>query len=587
MRVTVVAACVVTVLASTAHAVPSPTRATATDPSAGYDRQTHAWLGSSLDQVSPSPIPTPVAEAFDDDFMDLLSVDSSGGMIETDRKFSWCANEGEGNPSCFCNGAVRFGSFGTKTSRLANLDVPKWAYRRNCGNVDCAAKDFGGVDPFPGEQKICQCTDPIPTPTPKPNSLGWKFCAREKGTCACEANSVVRYGSTGSADLYAGGAQPDFFKKHPEVTKWKYLETPLHVGGEYSCVDSTFPGAHPWPEALRKAGQQMLCQCAPLPKKSEARCEATPTPKPTFDRVTSARDNLIIGSSGEIVQPDAPRPWQVKWTWCAAEGDECNCLGVARYGHSGDVWMYGDNSKFFIEHPEIFKWTNKETDGAITCTTETFGGLDPFPGRRKMCQCASGVGIDVFVPFSVTVEDMEAGAKPVANIPVTPQVVLTVARNTSADLGGSEKAPVRRAYHHKMQPANTHLEARDLAGFAPAEVEALRRLDEVAAMKAATAAIAALEGVLPALPEELGLGSVAKPGRSIVGRFANLGAAAPGKLLHSLSGEGVALFGVAAAAAAFGVVASLRRIKRARDAHVPLLDGENASLASRSYPVYL
>ena len=608
MRFTVVAVCALTCLVSVAQAVPVPTLERAkhhVSESAAplhpkYD-DLHAWLGNAVDPVSPDPIPTPAADAFDDSFMDLLDLQPGGGPVKTDRTFAWCANEGEGNPSCFCNGAMRYGSYGTDESRAASPDVAKWAYRRSCGNVDCASKDFGNTDPFPGDPKICQCTAPLPTPTPSPNALKWKFCGTEGKTCECGANSVVRFGSTGSKDVYFGGSQPTFFADHPKVTKFKYHETPLHAGESYVCANASFPGEHPWPEGLREKDAVMICQCAPLPDKSEEWCEASPTPKSTFDalkaaaKTNGAKANAntdtafapkpIIGADGLAVPDEAPRPWEVKWTWCGSEGDACNCLGVARYGHSGEFEMYQDNSKFFRENPDVFKWVNKQTDGAITCDSETFGGLDPFPNHAKMCQCASGVGIDVFTPFSVSSTEIE-DADPVASIPVTPQVVLSLNSN-AASLGAKSVVAPSHAFHHNMQPSDHHFEARDLAGFSKEQLDLLHRSDEVAAMKAATRTIAAREGALPQLPEETrgsgnGGPAVSKQSArvSLVGKFANLGAAAP-------TGRGGVYFlgvGAVASAVALGVVAVSRK---RNDRYSPLPRSEETALHRKRYDVYL
>ena len=112
MRVTIIVACVVAVLASTAQAEPSPTGETEL-----------AELGDSDFVVSLKPIPTPKAEAFDDDFMDLLGTEP--GPATTNRTFAWCANSGAGKPSCFCNGVVRFGGYGTYESRAAYPDAVK------------------------------------------------------------------------------------------------------------------------------------------------------------------------------------------------------------------------------------------------------------------------------------------------------------------------------------------------------------------------------------------------------------------------------------------------------------------------------
>ena len=92
----------------------------------------------------------------------------------------------------------------------------------------------------------------------------------------------------------------------------------------------------------------------------------------------------------------------MRWTWCGDENDVCNCLGVARFGHHGESTMYADNSKFFNDNKDVFKWVNKETRGAFTCDAATFGDLDPFPGHKKLCQCASGVGAEIFAPFALS-----------------------------------------------------------------------------------------------------------------------------------------------------------------------------------------
>ena len=532
----------VALLAASVHASPAPTRehAAAVD---GGDR--FAYLGE--DAVSPEPIPTPPAEAFGDDFLDLLG---DGPVNATGREFEWCANEGEDLPSCFCNGVVRYGSYGTKASRLANPDAPKWSYRRNCGNVDCAARDFPGEDPFPGEKKICQCTAPIPTPTPEPRTLKWTFCGAENANdtiCECGNNSVVRYGSTGPSDVYAGGSKPTFFADHPEVTKWKYRDTPLHNSVRIPCKKASFPGPHPWPEGTVQEGDRMICQCAPYEPKPEAWCEAKPTPKPTFTPAETQGGKTTRGARSArndgIVQP-----WELKWEFCANEGKSCNCPGVARYGFSGKASYYSDNSAWFKAHPDVLKWVNRDmssakNNGAMKCEAAQFGDIDPFPGHKKICQCARGVGIDVFEPYSVTEsEAVKGNLKPKGTLPVTPQVIIKSASEAAVASVGSGEA--KRVFHHEFQPRDRHLEARDLAGFTEAELELLHREDEVLAMKMATAAIASKEGDLPLLPGEL---------KSGVDALADLGAPERG---DAPSGVGFGAAALVAGAAAMAAVAA-------------------------------
>jgi hypothetical protein len=135
---------------------------------------------------------------------------------------------------------------------------------------------------------------------------------------------------------------------------------------------------------------------------------------------------------------------------------------------------------------------------------------------------------------------------------------------------GTASAP-RHAYHHTMPSRSGNggpldlLVARDLAGFTTEELRLLHREDEVAAMKAATAAIAAGEGELPLLPEEK--------------RLAGLGAAAPGSGGAFSRPAALLLAGAGAAAVAAAVVATRRRTSISPE--------EDEHLATRRYDVYL
>ena len=161
----------------------------------------------------------------------------------------------------------------------------------------------------------------------------------------------------------------------------------------------------------------------------------------------------------------------------------------------------------------------------------------------------------------------------------TPQVVLASSKKEKeeARLGatpgggfGTASAP-RHAYHHTMPSRSGNggpldlLVARDLAGFTTEELRLLHREDEVAAMKAATAAIAAGEGELPLLPEER--------------RLAGLGAAAPGGGDAFSRPAALLLAGAGAAAVAAAVVATRRRTSISPE--------EDEHLATRRYDVYL
>ena len=128
---------------------------------------------------------------------------------------------------------------------------------------------------------------------------------------------------------------------------------------------------------------------------------------------------------------------------------------------------YSDNSAWFKAHPDVLKWVNRDmssakNNGAMKCEAAQFGDIDPFPGHKKICQCARGVGIDVFEPYSVTESEAEKGnLKPKGTLPVTPQVIIKSASEAAVASVGSGEA--KRVFHHEFQPRDRHLEARDLA----------------------------------------------------------------------------------------------------------------------------
>ena len=120
--------------------------------------------------------------------------------------------------------------------------------------------------------------------------------------------------------------------------------------------------------------------------------------------------------------------------------------------------------------------------------------------------------------------------------------------------------------------------ARDLAGLTAEELRLLHREDEVAAMKPATAAIAAAEGELPPLPEEK---ETERAGGTGGARLAGLGAAKTGGGAFSRRAAALLLAGAGAgAAAAAAAVAAARR-------RTSLSPDEEERLADRRYDVYL
>ena len=498
---------------------------------------------------------------------------------------------------------------------------------------------------------------------PRMSDLKWKWCANEGQRCECGGHSVVRFGATGSKDLYTGGSRPNFFKENPQVKRWNYRRTTDVASGgggggggfDATCEQRSFGTSdeHPWPEDAREAGMTFMCQCAPLPEddqEEEADCttptttstaaaSTTPTTTSSFSTALAASSPTTtlapvaaakVGAAaagasagglegregaGSMVRAkkeaeyESLKPWEIKWTWCAGEGETCMCLGTVRYGHSGQHYMYQDGSQWFKENPDVFKWVNMESNGDIICNSANFADLDPFPKHKKLCQCAHGVGIDVFVPFRLPEEDSRgggsggsggSGAASAAQLGTdfiggggeggdvesggvgepepSPQVMLD---NPSAR-ASARVTLGHRVYHHKMHHADKRA-ARDEAGLSEEDLRRLVREDEIAAMKSATAAIAEREGVLPLLPSEMidddgeefreaRLGERQFPFAHYIARFASLGAAAPASSSSTVSSSnasrgvvvgwaavGVTAVAAAAALAAVAAVAARRR----------------------------
>ena len=276
--------------------------------------------------------------------------------------WQWCANDGG---HCACTSSMRFGSTGTREQYESGYFethplVKKWvtkdasALASADGMNACGADAFDGVDPFPdADEKICQCMMPTHDEA-RANVLEWRWCANEGGRCACD--TAARFGNTGAPELYAPGN--DFFKAHPEVTKWT---TRGDAPGSFECGASAFAldgddPIDPFP------GVAKICQCLAERPRALGAAEAV-------DRAT------------EVTHTD--------WSWCGEDGARCACDGLVRYGSTGEDAMYAENGAWFKAHPEVMKWTYLKSYGELECSRRTFG-FDPFPDQRKICQCFEG-----------------------------------------------------------------------------------------------------------------------------------------------------------------------------------------------------
>jgi len=73
---------------------------------------------------------------------------------------------------------------------------------------------------------------------------------------------------------------------------------------------------------------------------------------------------------------------------CADEGDQCFCSG-----HIYFTKLYANDDKTakvsLIDAMEIGFTILDNTSGQASCSSDSFGGVDPFPGAEKQCYCDS------------------------------------------------------------------------------------------------------------------------------------------------------------------------------------------------------
>ena len=252
-----------------------------------------------------------------------------------------------------------FDPFPGQSGKYCQCQVPEAKYWRKCANAGetckCNEKDhndlvriidsqgkYSGITDVDGNFKCpsdppdtqCDCLENPPEPEFK-----WEWCGGEGDFCPCD--TTVRYGATGTNDMYLDG----YFAKNPEVRKWDVKNVSTTEGlSMVLCDKRSFEGTDPFP------GQRKICQCMMEQKREE-----------------------------ELLY----------WKWCAGEGGQCPCNTGSRFGFTGEPELYDEH--WFAKHTNVVKWNFRAPEypaGNFTCDKESFpGGIDPFPGREKMCQC--------------------------------------------------------------------------------------------------------------------------------------------------------------------------------------------------------
>lgn len=395
-------------------------------------RRAHLWLALLCSLKA-------FAIGFSSDSLDALDVDASTAWLDSDldvgpnpNKVVWtkCADEGE---LCDCTyqhskaNLMRFGNPGGEPpgQMWDYAHVVLEAYEPS---LLCHPISFMHRDPAPGYDKMCQCAHfpeetvpPVPAPPPPaldylppgfappsppaydPSIYRWSTCADEGDNCRCAPGSLVRYGWTGSADMYANSSA--WFRQHPEVTRWAYHDLEGSTGQtEVMCLAENFEnGKDPFP------GYKKRCQCA------DAALIAAPPSPPQLQQPYD--DNFMVqgsrgsgsarGSSASVDPPLVPEteeeellnpavfdPNDYAWTKCADEGERCECENegmLVRFGSTGEPEYYEENLAWFRARPEVRRWDYKTLDdnlNATLCDTSGFEGSDPFPGHTKVCQCS-------------------------------------------------------------------------------------------------------------------------------------------------------------------------------------------------------
>ena len=280
-----------------------------------------------------------------------------------------------------------------------------------------------------------------------PNEYAWSKCAAEGERCACGSDTaLVRFGSTGEEMYYAMNSS--WFRAHPEVRRfdYKYLRD-----GAVACDAASFAGSDPFPE------HEKVCQCAtdgPPNDVAAADSDAADAPEASVSsgeeawtrldavaragesasRIPAAAASSAVSSAvpslharetsvdaalasvdrAPVPDPlfapgaDGLDPEAMEWAFCAEEGKPCACSGAAvRYGSTGDASMFADALRWFRAHPEVRRWAYvrvgefrgdgdaKGSEGTtLACGAALAGGADPFPRRRKICQCGTRLGRD-------------------------------------------------------------------------------------------------------------------------------------------------------------------------------------------------
>ena len=99
------------------------------------------------------------------------------------------------------------------------------------------------------------------------------------------------------------------------------------------------------------------------------------------------------------LEPPIPEEKDLDFKWCSEVGEQCDCDGVMRFGHTGLAEHYENNSQFFHQHPDLVRHVSVDVSvapGLFPCDMSSYEWekAAPWANHPEMasklnCQCAS------------------------------------------------------------------------------------------------------------------------------------------------------------------------------------------------------
>ena len=75
------------------------------------------------------------------------------------------------------------------------------------------------------------------------------------------------------------------------------------------------------------------------------------------------------------LEPPIPEEKDLDFKWCSEVGEQCDCDGVMRFGHTGLAEHYENNSQFFHQHPDLVRHVSVDVSvapGLFPCDMSSY-----------------------------------------------------------------------------------------------------------------------------------------------------------------------------------------------------------------------